>query len=58
MVDERGQVHPFGSSTIWGKNYAWNGEEPALSSDTTCTTDSYGVGCAGRIMDSGWVMDY
>ena len=55
-VDERGLVHPVGSSTIWGKSYAWNGSEPRDVSE--CHADSYGVGCAGRIIDQGWVMDY
>ena len=58
IVDERGQVHPFGSSAVYGKKYAWDGEIGSASVFHSCTTDSYGTGCAGRIMDEGWKMDY
>ena len=58
VVDERGQVHPFGSSTIEGKKYAWDGEIANNGNSYSCTSESYGVACAGRIMDQGWVMDY
>ena len=56
FVDERGQVHPLGSSTISGKEYAWDGSVQLDISQ--CHSESYGTGCAGRIMDQGWVMDY
>ena len=56
VLDEKGQVYPMGSAAFMGDTYAWNGSEPKNVSE--CHAASYGVGCAGRIIDQGWKMDY
>ena len=51
--DIKGQLFPAGSF-IEGKEHSY-----LEYSDRSCDLDPvYGVGCAAKIMDDGWVMDY
>ena len=47
VIDDKGQVYPSGSISVYGRP----------SSENKCPY-YYGIDCAGRIYDSGWVMDY
>ncbi len=49
-LDDKGQVFPVGSKST--------GDSWEISESMCNTRNAYGNGCAGRIMDSGWVMDY
>ena len=52
-LDDKGQLYPNGSIATNGKDWDWK------TVDSFCSSkDSYGSGCAARIMDQGWVMDY
>ena len=53
-LDDKGQLYLGGTESFWGKNFSY------FKDDTnSCDTGSaYGVGCAAKIMDDGWVMDY
>ena len=54
IVDEKGNLYPWGSISVYGENNYWDNSQGG----TDCTLDSGGGGCAGRIFDNGWVMDY
>ena len=53
-LDIKGQLHLGGSSSFWGK------KESYLENDSmSCNIGTaYGTGCAAKIMDDGWKMDY
>ena len=54
VVDNKGQVYPLGSVFYWGRGYSY-----LEDNWFKCDKDSeYGIGCAAKIMDDGWVMDY
>ena len=54
LVDKKGQLYAYGSISVEGKHDYWL---DFIHINHSCT-EGYGAGCTGRIMDSGWVMDY
>ena len=54
-VEEKGQLIPMGSTLVAGSS-----NDYTTTCHLSCNSCSpiYGVGCAAKIMDNGWVMDY
>ena len=53
-LDDKGQVYLGGSASFFGNSDSYNEHDWFM-----CDKDSvYGLGCAAKIMDAGWVMDY
>ena len=54
VVDEKGNLYPWGSISVYGENMYWANTQ----GDIACTPDAVGHGCAGRIFDEGWQINY
>ena len=58
-LDDKGQIYLGGSPAIFGKEWSYLGTDEDKALIVSCDTGSaYGTGCAAKIMDAGWVMDY
>ena len=51
IVDEKGNLYPLGSISVYGENYYW-------ANNQDCDFNLRDSGCAGRIFDEGWQMNY
>ena len=56
LLDNKGQVFLMGAVSFMGKRKSYL--EPEANWASCNEGCAYGVGCAAKIMDNGWVMDY
>ena len=60
-LDDRGQVYLGGAVALFGVSHSYlrEGESAIGLNENPCNSGpAYGTGCAAKIMDDGWVMDY